>query len=577
MSKYLENKLVGGYDPNDPTNELPFSDTIILPRDKKPDKKRHLALLTRLGAKPVPEEDFPKDAAKSWMSIQRNMSLPGSGDPKAPTVRDEAEKLLKNRDIVIYINQKHNDSVRIAVFPAITNAEVYDVFVRAGYPDIKKPKHPSKAAINNVTALTETTKMGCYSWNLPAGPAKLGGTCPASGLGFMYSTRNELERTQSALRDPETVIRPLSFICNGCYALKAAYGNPSNIFFMALKMIVTQRLLRIEAARERGSDKREPRFHFASAEVFDAAEKKFGNKRLTSEVLGLAYADGMLSPVDFGFDHFMRMAIERSRARVRVRRAKLKHFGYTAIEYEATERNVNLVEVRDEAIKLMDVVEDETTKPAMRKKAQDNLATLFKNTRLTEADILAPVGKGKRKRDVWELPDPDYFRIHDAGDFFNDSYFNSWMKVCSSLPDVWFWAPTRVWAFRGSLSDGTRRDEDALSMVPKNLALRPSTLHFRDEAPTAAYLDSLGLPKYQPSIGNGLSAASGSAPKIPTATDWKCPAYEHWSKKGGAIRLDSKTGKPVGGTCATARGPNGEEGCRACWRYNDTVVFYSEH
>lgn len=548
-------------------NHLPFADTVILPRDKESSKKRHLAVLLENCAEPI--KDFPVSARKSWMSIQRNMSLPGIQSPDAPTLREQVKKMLESRDLVIYHNRKHDDPIRLAVFPAITMAEVYEVYRRAGYPDVKKPKHPEAIAINNVSALTETSKMGCYSWNLPAGPAKLGGTCPASGLGFMYSTIGELERAQKALRDPETVIRPQSFICNGCYALKAAYGNPSNIFFMAMKLLVTQKLLRNETARARGSSKLEPRFHYASADTWDKAKEKFGKKLIASELLQRAHEEGMLEPVGFGFDEFMVMAITASRARVTVRRAKLEHFGYTAAEYEATERNINLVEVRDAARKLMDVVEDETTKPAKKAKAQEQLATLLRNTRLTEEDVTAKLGKVKRKRSNWELPDPDYFRMHDAGDFFNEQYFDSWMKVCSSMPDVWFWAPTRVWAYRGSLPD------HSLKNIPKNLALRPSTLHFRDEAPTAKYLDSLGLPKYR--NGGGLSAASGSAPKIPTESDWKCPAYEHWTKGGGALRLDPKTGKAVGGTCITARGPNGEQGCRACWRYNDTVVFYEEH
>ena len=580
MSKYEKNKTSGGYDPNDPKSELPFADTIILPRDKESSKKRHLAVLKSLGAEPVPEKDFPKDARGSWMSIQRNVTTPGIEYPDAIPLRDQIQKRLDESTITIYVNESNDQPVRIALDPFISAQEVYDIYKRAGYPDIKKPKKPGYPAINCVGMLVETSKMGCYSFNLPAGPNHLGGTCPASALGFMYSTRNEIEAAQKALRDPSTLIDPLSFICNGCYALKGQYGAPSNIFYMMMKYFVTERLLANELAkrsRRGGAREAVTNLRYMSADNYRAArkfankEKPLGKKRLNdAELMRFAQEQhpDLLDPVDFGFSELMFLAIEKSRDKVRQRRDKLEHFGYTAAEYEATERKINLVLNREEARKLMDAVELAKNEKK-RAEADAKLHDFLNTTKLTVEDVLAPAEKIKEVFADWQLPDPDYFRIHDAGDFFSDPYLQAWVALCESIPDVWFWAPTRVWAFRGILSPKTLRE------IPNNLAMRPSTLHFRKEAPTAAYLESLGMPKWRG--GGGLSAASGSAPETPTENDWKCPAYEHWTEGGGAIRLDPKTKRGVGGTCITARGPNGEMGCRACWRYNDRVVFYEEH
>jgi len=36
-------------------------------------------------------------------------------------------------------------------------------------------------------------------------------------------------------------------------------------------------------------------------------------------------------------------------------------------------------------------------------------------------------------------------RIHVSGDFYDENYINSWIKICSSLPDLKFWTYTRSW------------------------------------------------------------------------------------------------------------------------------------
>lgn len=74
--------------------------------------------------------------------------------------------------------------------------------------------------------LTLTSKMGCYSFNLPAGPIAHGfhGTCPASGYGFPMLRDAERPKARSDWFD--TKIDKSAWLCSGCYGLKGLYGSP---------------------------------------------------------------------------------------------------------------------------------------------------------------------------------------------------------------------------------------------------------------------------------------------------------------------------------------------------------------
>lgn len=234
--------------------------------------------------------------------------------------------------------------------------------------------------------------------------------------------------------------------------------------------------------------------------------------------------------------------------------------------------------------------------------------------------------RGLPKHLHWTVPHPNFFRIHDSGDFVTPEYTRAWFEICQRLPDVHFWSPTRMWATSKGSSTVFEKG------VPKNLALRPSAMHFAEPAPIP--------PK---SLLKKVSAGSGSGKVTPPGA-WRCPAYEHvstggglgpkltgageekkfpalrWSavsaqgkKKSGSatteeevraimqkrgLTLVSVTAHPLAGqvseaegTCGRAHGPNspfrgGSDlrdtpdqgyGCRACWLSRDTPIFYQEH
>lgn len=340
-------------------------------------------------------------------------------------------------------------------------------------------KFPELPKMGKLNLLTETSKMGCYSFNLPAGPTFQGGACPASQIGFMFQTDEELQLQQRTSVYAKDISVP-DFLCNGCYAIKGCYGNPSMVFVMAIRMYATRLMM------QQGT-----------------------------------------------FVETMVRAIEAGRAK--------------------SERR-------------------------MKKATPDNR---------------------------WKIPHPDYFRIHDAGDFFQPKYVEQWFEICRKLPKVNFWAPTRMWALHRTANMVFERG------VPKNLALRPSAIHFGDPAPDVrdpgterARITGLQLAGEPYEVrAPGIAAGSGSGSNKP-ADAWECPAYAHVLEGGGAVQQQTKEGELKftakgekmlsGGTCARAHGPAspkfGDEqkktkkhtpdqghGCRACWTSKHRSIFYHEH
>ncbi len=94
------------------------------------------------------------------------------------------------------------------------------------------------------------TAHNCYSWSIPAGPASSGGTCPAAAPGFMFSTPKKLAEAQANLIEPLPPIRIPDYICNGCYAIKGAYGNPSMVFAQEIRLAMIRQMLRSHPSHE---------------------------------------------------------------------------------------------------------------------------------------------------------------------------------------------------------------------------------------------------------------------------------------------------------------------------------------
>lgn len=96
----------------------------------------------------------------------------------------------------------------------------------------------AKTAASQISILSLTQKMGCFSFNLPAGPTgasvtgePMRGTCPSSSMWFPLVVKGKKPPKRSAAYK-DTKIDVRTGICAGCYGLKNNYGRPTNMFFM---------------------------------------------------------------------------------------------------------------------------------------------------------------------------------------------------------------------------------------------------------------------------------------------------------------------------------------------------------
>lgn len=190
-----------------------------------------------------------------------------------------------------------------------------------------------------------------------------------------------------------------------------------------------------------------------------------------------------------------------------------------------------------------------------------------------------------------------FFRLHDSGDFFSAPYLAGWFEVIRAFPDVNFWCPTRM-HWKPEFADWV----DAAGGVPKNLALRPSGLHFNQPAPivdgltngsTAHHEKFSGFPKRFPVGRKSTFARQETAGTVapvkkkgkmiypamrPTEAGWhggvllqikdqelwECPAY----RNDAGSCLGAKDHGIVMGS---------PYGCRMCWLKKGMPVSYKGH
>jgi len=168
--------------------------------------------------------------------------------------------------------------------------------------------------------------------------------------------------------------------------------------------------------------------------------------------------------------------------------------------------------------------------------------------------------------------DPRFFRIHDSGDFFSPEYMLGWARVAANLPEVRFWAPTRVWML---WPDAVA---EAVAIAP-NLTLRPSALQFDDPAPIVDGIPVAG------STAHVASKADALEPARLGLAQWDCPAYA-LAGKACAGAMDSKKIKTAAqrkyieearGNFRQLFGASAPADCRVCWVKPEITVSYHAH
>jgi hypothetical protein len=163
-----------------------------------------------------------------------------------------------------------------------------------------------------------------------------------------------------------------------------------------------------------------------------------------------------------------------------------------------------------------------------------------------------------------------YFRLHDSGDFFSRKYLEAWNEVARRLPDVKFWAPTRIWA----LPNGTDWVNDLNLSIgtdgQPNFIIRPSQYMINRPAPVPNEGDfgpnwAAWTTVYGEEVKWNTMADEGPFIEDGDPFNWDCQAYQV---------------NEAAHNCRAARAPDlpeDEVGCRACWEYRGMSVNYTQH
>lgn len=168
-----------------------------------------------------------------------------------------------------------------------------------------------------------------------------------------------------------------------------------------------------------------------------------------------------------------------------------------------------------------------------------------------------------------------FFRIHDSGDFFEEEYLRQWKMVADRLPDITFWAPSRIWATSWGIDA-----VNSINRIPGNFIIRPSAYEVNEAGPrdlgpgwagpttVIAVNQNLGM---SPDREQYVASIEHKGPPRMTGPDprytWDCRAYS----TNDAKHTCRKAVAPPG-----LGGPNGT-GCRACWVAPTEIVNYSLH
>jgi hypothetical protein len=144
-----------------------------------------------------------------------------------------------------------------------------------------------------------------------------------------------------------------------------------------------------------------------------------------------------------------------------------------------------------------------------------------------------------------------YFRIHDSGDFWGPGYIWLWKQLANRFADITFWAPSRYWAVSRQAIDHVNQ----INSPAQNLIIRPSAYHVNEAPPR-----DLGPGWVRGSTAFAIDEKQHGAARGDFS--WDCQTYAVEDEKH---------------TCRHALAPDGEIGCRACWRHVEREVNYTLH
>ena len=170
-------------------------------------------------------------------------------------------------------------------------------------------------------------------------------------------------------------------------------------------------------------------------------------------------------------------------------------------------------------------------------------------------------------------------RVHSSGDFYSQKYALMWLKVARRLHEnaqrgdagykpIVLWAPTRThvlpgwnkfWVEQRVLWEKSKGAEG----IPPNFVIRPSAYSVGDPAPY--------IKRESPTGSKGTSVLFEGDTRERLVRGLKGDGTKfHWQCGVYALDKGSKT-------CLLSTAPDGEKGCRVCWKFPKLAVNYVAH
>jgi hypothetical protein len=517
-------------------------------------------------------------------------------------VRNAVEQSLAGKSFVVsqgYVN-KHG-----------TLVDAKGVYLQLDQPVGEGPAWNSNASpdAKNFSLLTWTSKMNCPSWSLPAGAPDIGGACPGATGGQSVVIDGSLVPAQRLVSD--VTRRPVDMsrsICQTCVT------GDARVFVRGRWLVRIDELVDAgEFEVWSGVDWRLTSAVFQGVRPTVAIRTSWGAMiRVTPDHKIMTKDDGMVAAEDLEPGDCLVFQPPSEGSVVADRHGMPRVESVTPLP--SAETVYDLVNVGPERQFVANGVTISNcyafggrygtglvqyaqglrfiwARRAMLEPVMGpyGMSTLFIETMVAAIQGASFFLEGGRARggdgegEQRLPPEPSgrrFFRIHDSGDFFAPEYFRQWKAVCDRLPDIMFWAPSRVWAAGRKWIALVNEVNAPSPRSANNLVIRPSAYEIDQPAP--AHLGpgwaagstvisyegdrgpTLELVKYVESIEGKPMKMLGGGPD--QRYNWGCRAYSTGSTH----------------TCRNAVAPPGMggqdgRGCRACWVAPSAVVNYHPH
>ena len=410
-----------------------------------------------------------------------------------------------------------------------------------------------------VPLLTKTSKMSSPSFGLPAGIANEGGTCPARKFGqaMVRSKEREVEAIREQIAQLEELIGasegegPFRRLKKGQERPAQQMQRFSRLEAQIKRLSQSDPKLKISLTSRDGMQKLFRHLQAKAnnlAEQVDAYKHKLICDRCYAMGANYGYANNMIAQ-EARRQWVMGLARQggdKKQKSMRFAANLAIMVGGYAQDGQHADREIQEIGVWDSEKEAITYASGASRKPCLPTQLRLQLSQAVLRTAQISAlwgapsqgqTIAAQQGRllslddkpvrdtlsyferaGVEKGDVC-----GFFRIHDSGDFgvpgVTSEYIEAWSMVAGMLPQVQFWAPTRVWATMKSVS--------ALDAAEKNFYQRM----MREVGPTQ------DRPSAQISASSQQQNKIEQAKAVPVVAGAPLKTYRLWGQQGSRTAM----------------------------------------